>query len=218
MTRKFRPVGSSKRSTADAVEAAAERSEKSARVVSIAEFSRITGFDRGTLRGWIDKGCPTESAATARGEAILVDVRAVWKWREEQVARDERRKFEMPDGEHPADGAMGKLDIKDRKDLAAARTAEMKLAQTAKILIHREPLEFAYVEGLSKIRQSIMSIPDRIFRDMAGFDDDRCQQWRLDALKTCRAGLVECAKSMNDMFSALADDVGPAVIEADPDA
>ena len=210
--------GKPKRTTAAAVEDAVAASERKDRVVSQSEFCRLTGFDRNTLRDWISDGCPTETGTGPHG-AKLVDIRAVWKWREDRVRSEERRKFEAPDGDYPGEGSASKLDIKDRKDLAAARTAEMKLAQTAKILIHRDPAEYAYVEGLSKVRQSVMSIPDRIFRDMAGFDDERCQQWRLDALKTCRAGLVECAKSLNDMFSKLADGVRPVVVdEADPDA
>lgn len=47
-------------------------------------FSELTGFDRKTLDDWISKGCPV--AGEGKGGEILVDVRAVWKWREEQVA------------------------------------------------------------------------------------------------------------------------------------
>lgn len=220
MPRKFHhlsaPTTTRKKGGSDAVEraVAGSSSERAARLVSISEFSRLTGRDRGTISKWIDKGCPVVSSG-ATGESTVVDVGEVMKWRENQARMEERAKFEKPGDD--AAPPMSALDIKARKELAAARNQEMKLAQTAKIVIHREPMEFAYVEALAKVRQSVMSVPDRLYRDMAGLDRHKAMQWRLDALKTCRAGLKEAAKALNDMFLRMSEEMEPIVVVDEDD-
>ncbi|MCC4298427.1 hypothetical protein [Aurantimonas coralicida] len=199
MTRKFRPIGSGKRSTADAVEAAAERSEKSGRVVSIAEFSRVTGFDRGTLRSWIDRGCPTESSPTAKGEAILVDIRAVWKWREEQVAKETASKFATPDADEMGGAPMTPADMLKMEQIKAMR---LKIGRDAEILILRTTVAWAVERMLGLIRQSVFGIGDGLIRDFPHLDDAERRRMLDKTKRRCADSLVEGAKAMREFFDS----------------
>ncbi|MBC6716927.1 hypothetical protein H9Q09_11980 [Aurantimonas sp. DM33-3] len=197
MTRRFRPIGSGKRSTADAVEAAAERSEKSGRVVSIAEFSRVTGFDRGTLRSWIDRGCPTESSPTAKGEAILVDIRAVWKWREEQVARETSSRFATPDGDELGGEPMKPADLLKLEQIKQTR---LKIGREAELLVPRIAVEYMIERMLGLIRQAVFGLGDGIIRDFPHLDDAERRRMLTKIKTSSVAALKEGAKSVSEFF------------------
>lgn len=57
-----------------------------ARHVSIKRLSELTGFDRGTPRGWLCEGCPVVSRR-ALGDDYVPDICAVWEWMRDACRR-----------------------------------------------------------------------------------------------------------------------------------
>ena len=195
---------------------AADRAE---RLMPISRAAQLIGRNRGTLADWAKKGMPIARRGET-GAAHMVDLKDVILWREEQIRREERARF-TEEGGADSGGLPGeRMSMADRKHLSTIRMNQQKLAMTAKILVHREPMQAAYVRALGLIRQSVMSVPERIFREMAGFPEDRVGEWRLQALGQCRGALEEGAKALNDAMLALADDpdeAGEVTVDGDDD-
>lgn len=192
-----------RRTLSAAVEAAAERSEKSSRLVSISEFERLTGFDRGTVRNWIKKHrCPVENAG-GKGEAVLLDIRAVWKWREEFVRAEEAAKYARADASEDYSGV--DLTPADRLKLAQIRLTNIKIAREAEMLLPREFVEFAVERMFGVVRQTVMAVPERIFRKMGGFPEDRKLRWYGEAQKQCTAALSAGAKAIGTVLEDMED-------------
>lgn len=190
--RSSRPRGSPRRRPiSEAIEAAAIRSEKAERLVSLSRFSELTGFDRGTIRSWIDKGCPIEGGG-GKGEAIVVDLRAVWQWREETARAEERAKYATHDDVEDTTP----LTPSDRLKLEQIKLAQIKIGQQAEILVPRDLAEYACERMFGQIRQAVMSVPDRIFRLMAGVHHADKADWYRQAQGQCRAALAEGAKAI----------------------
>lgn len=183
--RKRRPIS-------EALEAAAVRSEKTERLVSLSRFSELTGFDRGTIRGWIDKKCPIEPGSGGKGEAIIVDIRAVWQWREETVRAEERAKFASHDDVEDTTP----LTPSDRLKLEQIKLAQIKIGQQAEILVPRDLAEYATERMFGQIRQAVMAVPDRLFRLMSGIHHADKADWYRQAQGQCRAALAEGAKAV----------------------
>jgi len=56
---------------------------------NLVELKEITGYDRGTLRAWIDKGLPTVKDG-GPGEGYRVSLRTLIEWREAQARAEVR--------------------------------------------------------------------------------------------------------------------------------
>ncbi|MCI9879603.1 MULTISPECIES: hypothetical protein [Methylobacterium] len=152
------------------------------------ELERLTGFDRGTLSEWaLKKGMPTERTG-ARGVGFQVNVRRFVEWREKLAAAEALVNAPVPEG-HTWMGI---------KDPVKIIRAKRDFAMTAKVIGAVAPvdvIEAARERANGVIRQTVMSIPGRIFRDMAGFPDDKVRRWYAQAEKTCRAALAEAQKA-----------------------
>lgn len=188
------------RPISEVVERTVVRAERSMRLVNKKRFCELTGFDRKTLDDWIAKGAPVEGES-GRGAEILVDVRAIWKWREEQVAA-KALEDAMSDGEE----VVGFMGIRDPAKAIKAQFEYIKMAATKKLLVHHDPLNSANERAFGIIRQAIMAIPDRIFREMAGLPEPLIRKWRKDALGYCRAALEEGARTVAAAIPAPDDD------------
>ncbi|KQQ90981.1 hypothetical protein [Aureimonas sp. Leaf324] len=149
-----------KRTTADAIRDAELRSGKSSRVVSISDLSSLTGYDRGTISRWVEKGLPVEGKGS-KG-SILIDVRALIEWREAQAAAEERRKVPESTEDYSLD-----LDAELKREMIKAR--KITTAERTGILVMTSIVETTFASCLNVVRQSVMGLPSRIERDLLGF-------------------------------------------------
>lgn len=172
-----------------------------ARHVSIKRLSELTGFDRLTIRNWLDEGCPVVSRG-ARGDDYVLDIRAVWKWREQRaVDKALGSRSSDPDGGAAA-SFMGLRDPLKIEDLKIKR---MKSEELAKRLVPRKYVVATVARVLNQVRVSVMSIPDRLHREMSGFPDDKAIKWREEAQKTCRSALQQAADGIEMAMTDLKD-------------
>lgn len=100
-----------------------------ARHISIKRLSELTGFDRGTIRTWLDEGCPVVSRG-ARGDDYVLDIRAVWKW-------SEKRAVEKATGSRSSEPEAGFMGIRDPAKAADTQFKMMRAAREAKLLVPR---------------------------------------------------------------------------------
>lgn len=216
MSRRMRPTRIGRRTKADAVEAAIAGADRSAHLLGVTAFADLIGRDRGTVAAWIEKGCPVAKRGGS-GEKTLLDPARVFAWREEFARAEEAKRFAKPDA---VDEGGDYHTPADRLKLAQLDIARQKLAQGAGILVHREPLQVAYAKALGLVRQSVMSVPERITREMAGFPEAKVAEWRLAALGQCRSALQEGAKALNDALLRMAEDMDEveAGVEEDDEA
>lgn len=187
----------SKARTAAVVERAVEKAEKSERLMTKHEFHKRTGFDRHTIDDWISKGMPAEKV----GEEYRIDLRAAWKWREEFVVAEAMKKAGgggAPGG--PPIGFLGRVWLDPGKEIKAMKDyAEM--GEMLKRLAHIDDMIAAFERASGLVRQSVMAVPERIFRDMAGFPEERKLQWRADAKKSCQEALAEGDRAIKRAFA-----------------
>lgn len=195
MSRRYRPMTTGPRRThADAVEAALASEDRASFLLGVTQIADLLGRDRGTISAWIDKGCPVARKG-GTGEKTLLDPRDVVAWREEFVRDEEARKYARPDGDlSGADGLpMKPADLIKMVDL---KIKQLALGQKSEVLVPRHVAEAAFQRCLAVIRETIMSIPEGITRDMAGFPERQKLEWREKALEKCRLALKEGAKAI----------------------
>ncbi len=191
-----------------AVEAAAGKAERSDRHVSMLGLAKLTGWDRGTIRDWIDKkGCPVVSRG-GRGEDAVLDVGEVWRWREEQVRQDAIRKAGASGIGEDGD-FLGFLGIRDPAKAADAQLKFMKVGVQAGELVPHASMHDVLSQAFGALRNAVMAIPDRLYRDMSGFPDTLKKRWRQDVLGHCRDALATAAKQVERAMAAEADDGPP---------
>lgn len=176
-----------RRTTADAIRDAELRSGKAARVVSLSAFQNLTGYDRGTLSRWIEKGCPVEGKG-AKG-AVMVDLRAVMDWREEQARQDERRKL-------PSSTEDPSIDVDAELKREQIKAQKIKNAERTGILVMSGIVEMTFASCLNVVRQSVMGLPGRIERDLLGFPPGVVRKAKTDMTIQCRSALKECQIAM----------------------
>lgn len=183
-----------RRTLADAVEDAVAGEDRSSHLLSISRLADLIGRDRGTISAWIDKGCPVAKRGSS-GESTLLDPRDVFAWREEFVRAEEAAKYARPDGDLTGlDGVpMKPSDLIKMVDL---KIKQLALGQKSEVLVPRHVAEAAFQRCLAVIRETTMSIPEGITRDMAGFPERQKLEWREKALDKCRLALKEGAKAI----------------------
>ncbi|SMC32594.1 hypothetical protein SAMN06297251_10151 [Fulvimarina manganoxydans] len=193
MSRRHRPFKRPSRTQEEAVERAEAGADRSQHWVSISRLAEIIGRDRGTIADWIgDKGCPVADHGSS-GEATLLDPAEVFRWRERFVRDEEAAK--VASGETAGGAPMKPSDLVKLEDLKIKRLA---VGQKAEVLVPRYVVEGAFELALGLIRQTIMAIPERLVRDMAGYPEKQRLEWREKALKQCRTALAEGAKAIQD--------------------
>ncbi|WP_188852337.1 hypothetical protein [Aureimonas glaciei] len=180
----------------DPIRDAADRAE---RLMSISKAAQLIGRNRGTLQDWIKKGMPVARKGET-GSAHMVDLKEVIVWREEQIRREERSRF--PESEDTVFGGV-KLSPGDLLKLENLKLTRLKVGQAADVLVVRSIPEAAWERAFGILRQSIISLPDRITREMAGFPEDRKLAWRTKAQGYCRDGLKQAAKVVSDAMSTV---------------
>jgi hypothetical protein len=122
------------------------------------------------------------------GVPYQIDVRAFLDWRERLAAEEAA-------AHAPVHGVPAWMGITNPREIIRAKK---DFAQTAKIIGAVAPVavaEAARERANGVVRQTVMSIPGRIFRDMAGFPDDKVRRWHEAATRTCRAALEEAQKA-----------------------
>lgn len=123
-------------------------------------FQDLTGYDRGTLGRWIEKGCPVEGKGL-KG-AVLVDVRAVIEWIEEQARADERRKVPGATEDTSSDP-----DTEFKRE--QIRFQKIKTAERVGLLVPVATVIMNIGMVLNAFTVAIDSLPDRIECDLVDF-------------------------------------------------
>jgi phage terminase Nu1 subunit (DNA packaging protein) len=181
---------------------AAERGE----YVSIEDLARLTGYDRGTIREWIDAGLP--AGPGGRGIPYSINVREFVEWRMARAAASAKPAV-APGSEYEWMG------LTKPKEIFQAQLALMKAAEKAKEVVPRAYVVDVLSRVLNAIRVATASLPDRLFREMSGFPPELVLKWRdmaseiiLDALA---AGQASIDKAMADLADPDDDDAEPVL-------
>lgn len=162
------------------------------KVVSISELSALTGYHRDTISDWCKrKGLPVVRGGP-HGIEYHIDVRAFLDWREAQAKADAAK--HLPKA--VAGGFEGWLGITDPAKAAQAMDRFSRVGERLRDLVPADPMVEAQERANGIIRQSVMSIPDRICRDMAGFPPAMVDRWRDKARDYCAGALGEAAKGV----------------------
>ncbi|MBI1689520.1 helix-turn-helix domain-containing protein [Methylorubrum sp. DB1722] len=162
------------------------------KVVSITELAALTGYHRDTISDWCKRrGLPVVRGG-AHGIEYQIDVRAFVEWREAQAKAEALKNAPAA----AAGGFAGWLGITDPAKAAQAMDRFSRVSERLRDLVPADPMIAAQERANGIIRQSVMSIPDRICRDMAGFPKPMVERWREQAREFCAAALGEAAKAV----------------------
>lgn len=179
-----------------------ERGER----VSIEDLARLTGYDRGTIREWIDAGLP--AGPGGRGIPYSINVREFVEWRMARAAASAKPAV-APGSEYEWMG------LTKPKEIFQAQLALMKAAEKAKEVVPRAYVVDVLARVVNAIRIAVNGIPDRLYREKSGFPPDRVQEWREMASKTIlnalTAGEASIKKAMEDLADPDDDDAEPVV-------
>jgi phage terminase Nu1 subunit (DNA packaging protein) len=148
-------------------DAPAPPEDRSEYLVSLTRLAAIIGRDRGTISDWVRKGMPVAKRAGA-GETMLLDPKEVFAWREnfcreEEIARSGRTASEEP-------GGIAAIPLKPAEllKMEQLKQSKVKTGLMVELLIPRSVADSALEECLGIVRTSVMSIPERLVREMAG--------------------------------------------------
>lgn len=186
------------RTTADAVEDAVAREDRARHYVGINELAEMIGRSRDTISDWInrpDDPCPVARKGGA-GEKTQLDPRDVLRWRESWIRKDEASKYARPS----APSAAGEVPFVPPKTTAEMIKLEQLKQQQIKIAISLEQVVLKssaieiYEIAIGILRTSMMGVPERLVREMAGFPEEQQLGWRLKAVDHCRSALKEAEK------------------------
>lgn len=124
-------------------------------IVSRAQAAAIFGVAKTTLDGWFRDGCPCDESR-GRGIERRVDTVAVHRW---LMARE----LATPDPKAPvdADGNLTLTEALRRKEVANAKTAEMKLAEQMATVAPVDTLKRIVGEELAATKARLREIPAR---------------------------------------------------------
>lgn len=168
------------------------------RTYSIIELAEMTGYHRDTISDWIrrkDNPLPYETGGR-HGVEYQISLRRLMEWRED-LARQEGMKG-------PVEGAFQFMGIKDPYKAIMARDRFLKMGESEAALIHRAPMQEALQRAFGILRQTIMAVPDRLSRSMAGFPRDKVDGWRRDARGYCQEALTEAMNQIREAALAAA--------------
>lgn len=175
-----------------------ERGER----VSIEDLARLTGYDRGTIREWIDAGLP--AGPGGRGIPYSINVREFVEWRMARAAAAAKPAV-APGSEYEWMG------LTKPKEIFQAQLALMKSAEKAKEVVPRAYVVDILSRTLNAIRVAISSLPNRLYREKSGFPPELVMKWREEAEGTClsalAAGQAAIDKAMADLSDPDDDDV-----------
>ncbi len=163
--------------------------------VSVDELHRLTGYDRGTIRDWIDDGLPAGTGS--RGIPYSINVRAFIEWRVAQAVA--KAKPALPSG------GMEWMGLTKPKEIFAAQLAMMKAAAVAKELVPRQFVLDLQARVLNSIRVAIGSLPNRLYREKSGFPPEQVLKWRAEAEDICLAALKSAQEDIDRQMKAVAD-------------
>lgn len=160
------------------------------RHVSIKRLHELIGVDRNTIKSWIAKGCPVVSKGEL-GTSYVLDIRAVWKWRESELRR----------GAGPAEDSKSEASLrwKDEKARANYLVSMAKIAEVAekrRQIIRVDDAAAAFTRAIGQLRQSVMGIPDRCVRKLAGFPEHTVARARKEMIETCQEALEKASKTL----------------------
>ena len=165
---------------------------------SITELAEATGWHRDTISDWTrrkEHPLPVE-AGGRNGVEYRINLRRLIEWREE-LARQEGMKG-------PVEGGFQFMGIKDPYKAIQARQRFISMGESEAALIHRAPMQEALQRAFGILRQTIMAIPDRLSRSMAGFPRDKVDGWRRDARGYCQEALTEAMNQIHEAALASA--------------
>lgn len=168
-----------------------ERGER----VSIEDLARLTGYDRGTIREWIDAGLP--AGPGGRGIPYSINVREFVEWRVQRAVAGARPAARGSEYEW-----MGETDP---KKIFQAQLALVKAATAAKEVVPRAYVLDVISRTLNAVRVAISSLPDRLYREKSGFPKEQVMKWREEAAATCRASLEAASDAIEKAMNELAD-------------
>lgn len=162
------------------------------RTYSITELAEMTGCHRYTISDWIRRKVDPllYEAGGRHGVEYQISLRRVIEWRED-LARQEGMKG-------PVLGAFSFMGITDPYKAIMARDRFVRMGESEWALVHRPPMQAALQRAFGILRQTIMAIPDRLARDMAGFPRERVDGWRRDAKGFCHEALAEAANVIRE--------------------
>ena len=159
------------------------------RRVTQAEFARIMGVNRSTVRRWVlngritlgaDKRLDPEAAkkqleltesAAPHHQARKAQIEAEKKAKRRQQSKQPKAAEEKP----PADAADVALRLKlamTREREAKAAMAEMEQARKAGELVRREDVDFVLSDFGATLRQLLEGMADRLAAELAGHGGD----------------------------------------------
>ena len=172
-------------------------------VVSLSDLSDLTGYDRDTLKAWIDKrDMPIQSGGSA-GVPYGISVRRFIEWREAAAREEERKKA-------PSAGTFeGWMGLTDPGKAADAQFKVMRAAEKAGELVPRRYVQDVIARVMNLIRVAVMSIPDRMYREKAGMPEDQRRAWlnesRDHAANALKAAQAELDRAMEALDAARDD-------------
>lgn len=167
-------------------------------VVDVITLSKLTGYDRGTITEWITKHDMPTLAGGSAGIPYAISMRAFVEWRAERAAEEVRKK--LPKGDF-----VGFMGITNPKESAATALAFAKMEEKAKNLVPRQFILDVLGRAFNTARVSIMSIPDRLYREKSGYPPEMTAKWREKAQGVCRDGLDAAALAVDKVMSEMLD-------------
>ncbi|SMC58198.1 hypothetical protein SAMN06297251_10460 [Fulvimarina manganoxydans] len=193
-----------------------DKAEQPSRVMSQRQAMHYLGVDRDTIGRWIKRGCPSKPGGA--GKATLVDLAAVWSWREEQVRAEERDRFAPIDD---GGGDAPEVDLDAEVKRQTLKTMKAKLGRDTAVLVHRQSSEQAFALALNSIRQTIIGIAARQERDVQGWPPEMVRKFKADTTSICREALRDAQAIIEREMTKIARtrlvELGVDVDEADDD-
>lgn len=203
----FKPAAPVQRD-ADAPVGARDPKDRTPYLMSIRQFSLMIGRDEDTISKWINKlECPVHSRGVGKGTTTLLDPRDVLRWREAYVQAEETAKHVKP-----GDAPLPAIPLKPAEllKMEQLKQARIKTALAIGLVVPRDEAGKAFDQCMGIIRMSVMSLPERLVRTMAGIPEDVKLECRKQSLASCRAalraGASAIARAMNPDAEDLADD------------
>lgn len=133
-------------------------------MLTISAIAQGLAVDRKVVRGYIKRGCPTDSVeAAAAWKAANVRARVVAK----KVAKRSNRGRGAP----PAPVSLYQ-DARTRWAIAEANERELSVLERKAVLVHRDKVRAELARQLAGLRNAILQIPSRLQSVLAAETDE----------------------------------------------
>jgi phage terminase Nu1 subunit (DNA packaging protein) len=167
-----------------------KESTSSPRHMSLMQCAQLLDRDRNTIQKWIRQGCPVVQAADrGRGQSWVLDLAAVVRWREEQVAGRAAEAGDAPDG-------MSKDEADRRKAWAQAYLAELELEEERRAVVRVDQVLDVVAAEYAAVRAALESVPAKLAGRLVGQQDPNAIRAEVEA--SIRHALSSLKKDVTD--------------------